>query len=39
MKTLPSSICPDGKLQAHATSIFAAGTKASAGIVRTCKGK
>jgi hypothetical protein len=31
--------CPDGKLQAHATSIFADGTKASAGIVRTCKGK
>jgi hypothetical protein len=31
--------CPDGKLQAHATSIFSDGTKASAGIVRTCKGK
>jgi hypothetical protein len=31
--------CPDGKLQAHATSIFADGTKVSAGIVRTCKGK
>jgi hypothetical protein len=30
--------CPDGKLQAHATSIFADGTKVSAGIVRTCKG-
>lgn len=30
--------CPDGKLQAFATSIFADGTKASAGIIRTCKG-
>jgi hypothetical protein len=30
--------CPDGKLQAHATSIFADGTKVSAGIVRTCTG-
>jgi hypothetical protein len=30
--------CPDGKLQAHATSIFADGTKASASIIRTCKG-
>jgi hypothetical protein len=31
--------CPDGKLQAHATSIFDDGTKASASIIRTCKGK
>jgi hypothetical protein len=31
--------CPDGKLQAHATSIFDDGTKVSAGIVRACKGK
>jgi hypothetical protein len=31
--------CPDGKLQAHATSVFADGTKMSAGIVRTCKGR
>ena len=31
--------CPDGKLQAHATSIFANGEKVSAGIVRTCTGK
>jgi len=31
--------CPDGKLQAHATSIFADGTTASAAIIRTCKGK
>src|SRR3954454_25101671 len=30
--------CPDGKIQAHATSIFADGTKASATIIRTCKG-
>jgi hypothetical protein len=30
--------CPDGKLQAHATSIFADGTKASATIIRTCTG-
>ncbi len=31
--------CPDGKLQAHATSIFADGSKLSAGIVRSCTGK
>jgi hypothetical protein len=30
--------CPDGKLQANATAIFADGTKASAPIVRTCTG-
>jgi hypothetical protein len=30
--------CPDGKLQAHATSKFADGTKVSAGIIRTCTG-
>jgi hypothetical protein len=30
--------CPDGKLQAHATSIFDDGTKASATIIRTCTG-
>ena len=30
--------CPDGKLQAHATSVFADGTKASATIVRPCTG-
>jgi hypothetical protein len=30
--------CPDGKLQAHATSIFADGTKAAATIIRTCTG-
>jgi hypothetical protein len=31
-----SARCADGKLQAFASSIFADGTKASAGIVRTC---
>lgn len=31
--------CPDGKLQAHATAIFADGTKASAEVIRTCTGK
>ena len=31
--------CPDGKLQAKATGIFADGTKATGSIVRTCKGK
>jgi hypothetical protein len=30
--------CPDGKLQAHATSVFADGTKAEATIIRTCTG-
>lgn len=31
--------CPDGKLQAHGTAVFADGTKASAEIIRTCTGK
>jgi hypothetical protein len=31
-----SAKCSDGKLQANASSIFADGTKASAGIIRTC---
>ena len=31
--------CSDGKLQAFASAIFADGTKASAGIVRTCTSK
>jgi hypothetical protein len=31
--------CPDGKLQAKATGIFADGTKAMAIIVRTYKGE
>jgi hypothetical protein len=30
--------CPDGKLQAHAESLFADGTKAAATIIRTCTG-
>lgn len=30
--------CPDGKLQAHATAVFADGTKAAATIIRTCTG-
>jgi hypothetical protein len=30
--------CPDGKLQAHATSKFADGTKVDASIIRTCTG-
>jgi hypothetical protein len=31
--------CPDGKLQAHGTAVFADGTRASAEIIRTCTGK
>ncbi len=34
-----SAKCSDGKLQAFASSIFADGTKASAGIIRTCTPK
>jgi hypothetical protein len=34
-----SAKCPDGKLQAHATAIFADGTHASAEVIRTCTGK
>jgi hypothetical protein len=34
-----SAKCADGKLQAFASSIFADGTKASAGIIRTCTAK
>ncbi len=34
-----SAKCTDGKLQAFASSMFADGTKASAGIVRTCQSK
>jgi len=33
-----SAKCPDGKLQAKGTAIFADGTQASAGIIRTCTG-
>lgn len=34
-----SAKCGNGKLQAFATSIFADGTEASAGVVRTCTAK
>jgi hypothetical protein len=34
-----SAKCTDGKLQAFATAVFADGTKASAGILRTCTSK
>jgi hypothetical protein len=34
-----SAKCSDGKLQAFASAIFADGTKASAGIIRTCSSK
>lgn len=34
-----SAKCPDGKLQADATAIFADGTRASAEVVRACTGK
>lgn len=37
-KGVLSAKCPDGKLQAHATSVFADGTKAAATIIRTCTG-
>lgn len=33
-----SAKCPDGKLQARGTAIFADGTKAGAGIIRACTG-
>jgi hypothetical protein len=31
-----SAKCADGKLQAHATAVFADGTRAAASIIRTC---
>ncbi len=34
-----SARCADGKLQAFASAIFGDGTKASAGIIRTCRSK
>jgi hypothetical protein len=34
-----SAKCPDGKLQAHATGVFADGTKISTEFIRTCTGK
>jgi hypothetical protein len=37
--TILSAKCPDGKLQANGTAIFSDGTRASAGVVRTCTGK
>jgi hypothetical protein len=37
-KSVLTAKCPDGKLQAHATAMFADGTKAAATIVRPCTG-
>jgi hypothetical protein len=34
-----SAKCPDGKLMAHGTAVFADGTRASASIIRTCTSK
>jgi hypothetical protein len=34
-----SAKCPDGKLQAQGEAVFSDGTKAKAGIVRTCTGR
>lgn len=34
-----SAKCPDGKLQAHATAVFADGTRASTEFIRPCTGK
>jgi len=31
--------CPDGKIQAYGTAVFTDGTRASAGVIRTCVGK
>lgn len=31
--------CPDGRLQAHGTGVFADGTRASATVIRPCTGK
>jgi hypothetical protein len=38
-KGIISATCPDGHLNARGTAIFADGTKASGGVVRTCTGK
>lgn len=38
-ESILSAKCPDGKLQAHGTAIFAHGTRASAEVIRTCTGK
>lgn len=34
-----SAKCPDGRLQAKSLGVFSDGTRASAGIIRTCRGK
>ena len=34
-----SAKCPDGKLQAHATAVFADGTRSSTEFIRPCTGK
>lgn len=37
--TVLSARCKDGKLQAKATAVFADGTRATGGIIRTCSSK
>jgi hypothetical protein len=38
-KGILSATCPDGHLNARGTAVFADGTRASGGVVRTCTGK
>jgi len=38
-KGILSATCPDGHLDARGTAVFADGTRASGGVVRTCTGK
>lgn len=38
-KGIITATCPDGHLNARGSAIFADGTKASGGVVRTCTGK
>jgi hypothetical protein len=38
-KGILSATCPDGHLDARGTAVFADGTQASGGVVRTCTGK
>ncbi len=38
-KSVLTAKCPDGKLQAHATAVFADGTRAATEFVRPCRGK
>ena len=38
-KGIISATCPDGHLNARGTAVFADGTRASGGVVRTCTGK